>query len=839
MSKNNTVTTASNYLLWLIKIGVSAVLFAPIFMNSFFFFPFIVPKNLLFRIAVEIIFAAYVILASINKDYRPKFNKVIWAVLIYFFVVMLSGLVGINFANSLFGNYERMSGLIHSFHLLLYFFVLVNTLKTKEDWYSIFTFSLFISVLMCFIGYAQYLELPFLLKSSGGSRLAATVGNAIYLAVYILFHLFLLGFFFAKNKRFDLKLFVWCFAIFDSLLIISQLLYSANSTVDWGMWNFIKSPLIEKALSASSYSYSASPTLLYSFVVFYILFQIFVLAAWFFREKKYVIPSLLSVIFLFEFFIFYNTQTRGAIVGLICGLIFLGIVGLFLNIKKEVKMIIVACLVFIPLAGLILVANKNSNLVKNNPTLVRLATISFNDITTQSRLVTWQASFKGLVDSPKSFLIGYGPENYYYVFNKYFPTVIFRDNGSQIWFDRAHNIIFDISVASGILGLGAFILILVFSILVLKNNYKVSKSITNSWLFIALIIAYFVQNLFVFDNLNTEVIFYMFLGYFSFLAFTQKNEEEPEPTHQSGPLEINFILISLVMIFTLFGLAFNYKIFHANTGLIKAMMIQPSGYAYDQKKVDAFMGSIYSSPVGQFEARQQLSAYTFEVISEGKSPANSVVGLINLTTSELQKSVDYESKNIRVRLMLANTYNNLAALDKTSPQKAINLLQNWTDLSPTRPQVYFELAQSYALLGNKDKAIEYYQKGITLAPDVVDAHWYLLTYYILSNNVAMADQEIKNMEAIGFKPQITDYQKIITLYDRVKNTNKVGEYFNKLVALEPSLDNYGRLAQYYATIGDNKKAEEVANIIIKLNPATKSQVDTFLEKLRKGELKAK
>jgi hypothetical protein len=71
--------------------------------------------------------------------------------------------------------------------------------------------------------------------------------------------------------------------------------------------------------------------------------------------------------------------------------------------------------------------------------LRKLAAISTNDITTQSRLLTWQASWQEFWSGD----LGLRPENYYYVFNKRFPTAIFRDAGSQIWFDRAHNIIFD------------------------------------------------------------------------------------------------------------------------------------------------------------------------------------------------------------------------------------------------------------------------------------------------------------------------------------------------------------------------------------------------------------
>jgi len=47
---------------------------------------------------------------------------------------------------------------------------------------------------------------------------------------------------------------------------------------------------------------------------------------------------LISALFMFEFFIFFNTQTRGALISFLVSLLFLAIVGLFLpKLPKPVK----------------------------------------------------------------------------------------------------------------------------------------------------------------------------------------------------------------------------------------------------------------------------------------------------------------------------------------------------------------------------------------------------------------------------------------------------------------------------------------------------------------------
>ena len=822
----------ASFLPWVIKICLGLALFSPILMNSMFFFPFIVPKNLLFRVATEIAFAAYLLLMLVDKEYRLKPNRIVWAVLAYFSVTAVATFLGINIYTSLWGNYERMTGLIHNLHLLIYFIVLAGALRRKSDWYNILGFTIFISVLMSFIGFAQFLNLPFLLKSSGGSRLAATVGNAIYLAVYLMFHFFFIFFFIGRPDKFNLKMFAWCFLIFDGLLAVSNILYRFYAVSDWQMFNFLKTPLISESVKYPVYFWT------------FIGLQLLIAAVWYFRENKYAIRSLLGVILIFQAFIFWQTQTRGAILGLAAGIFVLLILSLFTSLPNKYKKISGGVLVLIILAPILLFALKDASFVKNDDTLRRLSTISYGDITTQSRVLTWEASWKGLSETPKTFLIGYGPENYSIVFNKYFPSAIFRDNGSQIWFDRAHNIVFDIAVTSGVIGLSAFLLILILACIVLFKNFRQTGSFSNGLVFIALIIAYFVQNLTVFDNLNTEVLLYLLLAYVAFLARPalagqedEADEENEADTENSSKTEINYIPVAVILLALVFGLAFNYKVFAANQNLISAMLQPGTTGSFSQAKVDHFISSINGSPVGQFEVRQQLSTYALQVSQDSNVPVNQVTKLAELATEELEKTIAQEPLNARYRLWLAMVYNSLSPYVKDATQKAMAHLEKAKELSPTRPQIYFEIGQSYAMLKQPEKAIESYKQGVALVPTAIDAHWNLETAYILLGNYSGADQELEAMKALGWQPGISDYQRLATLYDKAKNPEKVSWALREIIALDPTLNNYGQLAAYFASIGDNKNAEAVVADILKKFPEAKTQAETFLEKLRKGELK--
>src|SRR3989338_3174812 len=113
-------------LVFITKLGVYAVLFLPLIVGTQFFFPFIVLKNVLFRVIVEVLFFCFS-----YPRYRPKFNLLGISVIAYVFIATITSISGISPLKSFWGNYERMGGIFHAWHILLYFIVLIFVFKEK------------------------------------------------------------------------------------------------------------------------------------------------------------------------------------------------------------------------------------------------------------------------------------------------------------------------------------------------------------------------------------------------------------------------------------------------------------------------------------------------------------------------------------------------------------------------------------------------------------------------------------------------------------------------------------------------------------------------------------
>ena len=67
--------------------GIFLLPFVPLIVSNSMFFPFITGKNFFFRIVVEIIFAAWILLALSDERYRPRFSWIF--VLLSAFVVVI------------------------------------------------------------------------------------------------------------------------------------------------------------------------------------------------------------------------------------------------------------------------------------------------------------------------------------------------------------------------------------------------------------------------------------------------------------------------------------------------------------------------------------------------------------------------------------------------------------------------------------------------------------------------------------------------------------------------------------------------------------------------------
>src|SRR3989344_1619374 len=211
MSKNSI-----NILSYIVKGGLFILPVFSLIVSSSLFFPFITGKNFFFRTAVEILFFLWVMLAVFDKNYRPKKSPLLFALIAFLIIISLAAVFGENFYRSFWSNFERMEGLISHLHFFAYFLILSNVFK-KKDFKWLFAAMLVVSVIMSIYAYLQFSGK--VAVHQGGTKLDATLGNSTYLAIYIIFHLFLLAWFFINTSNIWLR-FLFAFLFIFELPIV-------------------------------------------------------------------------------------------------------------------------------------------------------------------------------------------------------------------------------------------------------------------------------------------------------------------------------------------------------------------------------------------------------------------------------------------------------------------------------------------------------------------------------------------------------------------------------------------------------------------------------------------
>lgn len=176
--------------------GIFLVPFIALYVSRSLFFPFISGKNFAFRIIVEMVAGGWLALMLTNPAYRPKRSWLLWAFAAFVLVIGIADILGTYPHKSFWSNYERMEGWVTLAHLFIYFVVLQGMLASEKLWKQWWHTSLAVSALVSFYGLLQLAG--FITINQGGIRLDATFGNATYLGVYMMFHIFIAAFYLAR-----------------------------------------------------------------------------------------------------------------------------------------------------------------------------------------------------------------------------------------------------------------------------------------------------------------------------------------------------------------------------------------------------------------------------------------------------------------------------------------------------------------------------------------------------------------------------------------------------------------------------------------------------------------
>ena len=473
-----------------------------------------------------------------------------------------------------------------------------------------------------------------------------------------------------------------------------------------------------------------------SFLGTYLLFHVFFALYLFFKEKNKYLKVVALVVAVLCALGIYFAGARAATLGTIGGI---GLIGLlYLSFKVKNRGVKMAGRIALITASLVVLLLMILLFIPKSP-----VSDKFIEMTTASRAVNWRMAWKGFLERP---LFGWGPENYIVLFPKFFDPCLFvtAKCGGEVWFDRTHNVVLDALVTTGIFGLLSYLGMFVVMAYVLIKKYFKQKTIS-FWLFavfLALLCAYFIQNLTVFDMPATLMLFVLVLGFVAFSA-----GEKRQHVLRDKPKRAWVGIILLIVCVVTF---FEFVIQPAKTDyfVIKSAVANSS-----EERLEYYQKTFDSSLMGKYQIRDFFAQQTQSVVQQNldKVPREILAKELDFVIKELQKTIEETPLDYRATLKLAQIHNVYALMDVSKVALAEQYGKTALSLSPNNQQSYWTLAQTKIFQKDAEETIRLAKTAVELEPDHLSSYKILVDVTIKVGQYDRAREFAK--EAIALKPE--------------------------------------------------------------------------------------
>ncbi len=467
-----------------------------------------------------------------------------------------------------------------------------------------------------------------------------------------------------------------------------------------------------------------------------------------------------------------GTGTRGTAIGLVVGIIVtLLLYALRKGASKRVRMIAI----IIPVAAVLgvggLFLTKDNAFVQSLPLFGRIAQIADVNPESQARPILWKMALQGVADRP---LVGWGLENFNYVFNEYYDPAI---TNHEQWFDRAHNVFFDWLVATGVIGFTFYLLLIgstVWCAWKLTWLSPLQKSIITG-----AVVAYIIHNSFVFDNLISAIMFYSFAAFIHSQYVVQreavraeargKEQKEARLVREVIEKKVGYVYAALFFV-SLIAVP-------AGVGAVVVMPLTTNkllleGYSYlsgmssdmsaETKKgtlkagTDAFNEALKTEWLGAQEVREQYIQSASAIAgSFGQDAAigADAVALVNTAHQVTKAHIEKYPGNARFYFLLAISFKQLGR-----HEEAIAALDRAIEYSPNKVSFYEEKVMVYLTQRQASRAVETARQALALNESNPRAQA-LFTISLAENALF-----IEAAQYIAEHAQVFDDSKVIQVY---------------------------------------------------------------------------
>ena len=770
----------------LYSVGLYIILSLPLLVMPPYFSPPDWGKTIVFRSIMAILLFLFVFQLLYKKNEIDlssiKKNKIIWILGLFSLLVLLSTLFSQDISFSLWGSPYRAEGAIDFFFYII--FAVISFLIIKpSSWNKVLNTSISIGLLVCAIAFIQLYGLfSNIFISASTGRPSSTMGNPIILGIYLLILFFITLSFAIREKMLNRRIFY----IFSLLVFFVTILITGSRATYLGLSFSITYFLLfypdKKALPEA-----INPTQ---------------------KSKKQLAPHFKKIFFykisfviilILGFFAVYYVNTRNT---------------------------------FPPL------------LEKNQIFQVIRPRLLVRTLLDEPRFSAWQVAFSAIKEKP---ILGWGPENLAIGFDKYYdPALPFISKAWGGWWDRAHNVVLDMAVTSGILTAIIYItlfIILFWNLQKEKNKQQLTKTGENPIIYHgiqATLIAYFVANLFSFDGFSTYLLFFLVIGYCLHLtsltngAAININNQKSLPAGRQGIKGAKIVMGALFILLIVFLWKYNLVPLQINSEVVRA-----DNFAEDKKCKQAFL--VINKTLEKHSFLDAYVAMHYVEIAKKCAGTSSAKDL-----EYTKKSIELMKEAVKIRPLYSRlwiflgSFTTITANVEKDPQLKENLLkeavsyfQKASQLAPKHQEVLIEWAKTNMVAEDYQSMREKSVKCIALDQSLSDCYSIKAAAEIYLKNFSQAKEDLDIIiKRYSDAPSVSSLYLVVEAYNKMENYIGLVDVYKKLIRTDPNVAQYhSSLAFAYYKLGNYELAREEALIFMELMPTAKAEAEEFLKML--------
>ncbi len=440
-----------------------------------------------------------------------------------------------------------------------------------------------------------------------------------------------------------------------------------------------------------------------------------------------------------------------------------------------------------------------------------------------TRILAWDVAWHGFLERP---VLGWGWGNYNAVFDTFFDPRFLHFSFQETVWDKPHNAFLEMFVASGILGLSfvsIFVILLIFVFSQFLQQSKQEKQQQAALCFI--VVAYAVQDFFLFDLTNALI---PFIFVCAFLSFQWSENRKISVQSFNFDLHRTFVIVPLLLVL-IFSIGKNIDWFQAST-MVKRTQQSTDIFSFNKNALLALEKQVpFQEESAIFLAERMVNldkvgAFTKENISFIEPTALELKRVLEDSFLKQKNRVQSGLWAAQIDLILGQWK------DESYYANAETLLLAAHDRAPQKQEILFLLGRLYLLKKDFSSAIQVQEKAVALEPTIGVSHWFLGLTKIAQGNVDQGLLDIENAFEMKYVPKHDERLYVIDVYAQQKQYIKIAEQYKILLLSDPeNVEWYVKLATAYALAGDKVLALETVEKAVHMYPQIAGDAEKFIQ----------